>query len=218
MTFFAANLLKLFEGAWVPLLFGVVMAVLIWTWRRGAAILVAEDAPDRGAARDLIKSLEKRPPHIVQGTAVFLTSDPEFRADRADAQSQAQQGAARAQRHPDHRNRRHAARRSGRPGQDGKISEQFTPGALRFGYMELPNVPKALVHRAQARLAVRHHVDLVLRVAALAQAGRRIRACRAGRIGCSSRSADRQTMPPTTSRSRPAGWWSWHPGHHLISI
>ncbi|MEA2890011.1 MAG: system potassium uptake protein, partial [Bradyrhizobium sp.] len=38
MTFFSANLLKLFEGAWVPLLFGVLMAVLIWTWRRGAAI------------------------------------------------------------------------------------------------------------------------------------------------------------------------------------
>ena len=51
MTFFAANLLKLLEGAWVPLLFGVVMAVMIWTWRRGAAILVAEDAPHRGAAR-----------------------------------------------------------------------------------------------------------------------------------------------------------------------
>ena len=27
---------------------------------------------------DLIKSLEKRPPHIVKGTAVFLTSDPAF--------------------------------------------------------------------------------------------------------------------------------------------
>src|SRR2546430_2447078 len=41
-TFFAANLLKLFEGAWVPLLFGAVVAVMIWTWRRGAAILVAK--------------------------------------------------------------------------------------------------------------------------------------------------------------------------------
>src|ERR1700719_981540 len=39
MTFFSANLLKLFEGAWVPLLFGLAMAITIWTWRRGAAIL-----------------------------------------------------------------------------------------------------------------------------------------------------------------------------------
>ena len=29
MTFFAANLLKLLEGAWVPLLFGAVVVVLI---------------------------------------------------------------------------------------------------------------------------------------------------------------------------------------------
>src|ERR1700743_2380475 len=35
MTFFSANLLKLFEGAWVPLLFGLAMALMIWTWRRG---------------------------------------------------------------------------------------------------------------------------------------------------------------------------------------
>src|ERR1700760_234459 len=38
-TFFSANLLKLLEGAWVPLLFGVAMAVTIWSWRRGSAIL-----------------------------------------------------------------------------------------------------------------------------------------------------------------------------------
>jgi len=30
----------------------------------------------------LIKSLEKRPPHVVPGTAVFLTSDPEFAPPR----------------------------------------------------------------------------------------------------------------------------------------
>ena len=35
--FFSANLLKLFEGAWVPLLFGLSMAALIWTWRRASA-------------------------------------------------------------------------------------------------------------------------------------------------------------------------------------
>ena len=77
-TFFSANLLKLFEGAWVPLLFGVAMAVTIWTWRRGAAILVAKTRRTEVPLKDLIKSLEKRPPHIVKGTAVFLTSDPNF--------------------------------------------------------------------------------------------------------------------------------------------
>src|SRR5882762_8566690 len=78
MAFFSANLLKLLEGAWVPLLFGAAVAVMIWTWRRGAAILTAKTRRIEVPLKDLIKSLEKRPPHIVKGTAVFLTSDPSF--------------------------------------------------------------------------------------------------------------------------------------------
>ncbi len=78
MTFFSANLLKLLEGAWVPLLFGLAMAIMIWTWRRGSAILVVKSRRIEVPLNDLIKSLEKRPPHIVKGTAVFLTSDPSF--------------------------------------------------------------------------------------------------------------------------------------------
>jgi len=78
MSFFAANLLKLFEGAWVPLLFGIAVAVMIWTWRRGAGILTIKTRRIEVPLADLIKSLEKRPPHIVKGTAVFLTSDPSF--------------------------------------------------------------------------------------------------------------------------------------------
>src|SRR5246500_1981306 len=71
MTFFSANLLKLLEGAWVPLLFGVVVAMMIWTWRRGAAILTAKTRRIEVPLTDLIKSLEKRPPHTVKGPAGF---------------------------------------------------------------------------------------------------------------------------------------------------
>ena len=119
MTFFAANLLKLLEGAWVPLLFGVAVAVMIWTWRRGAAILVAEDAADRGAADGPDQEPGKASAAYRQGHGGVSDQRPELRADRADAQSQAQQGAARAQCDPDHRNRPDAARRSVRARQDG---------------------------------------------------------------------------------------------------
>src|SRR5207248_5706947 len=78
MTFFSANLLKLLEGAWVPLLFCAAMAIMIWTWRRGSSILTTKTRRIEVPLGDLIKSLEKRPPHIVKGTAVFLTSDPSF--------------------------------------------------------------------------------------------------------------------------------------------
>ena len=78
LTFLTANLLKLLQGAWVPVLFGIMMAGLIWTWRRGAAILINKTRRTEVPLLDLIKSLEKRPPHIVKGTAVFLTSDPGY--------------------------------------------------------------------------------------------------------------------------------------------
>ncbi|WKA26254.1 potassium transporter Kup [Bradyrhizobium roseum] len=145
MSFFAANLLKLFDGAWVPLLFGMVVAVMIWTWRRGAAILIAKTRRIEVPLTDLIKSLEKRPPHIVKGTAVFLTSDPSFVPTALmhnlkhnkvlhehnviltieTAQTPRVDPAERVKMET--------------------ISEKFSTVRLRFGFMESPNVPKALV-------------------------------------------------------------------------
>src|SRR6266436_2028015 len=47
VIFFSANLLKLLEGAWAPILFGASMVLLILTWRRGTSIL----AHKRGGAK-----------------------------------------------------------------------------------------------------------------------------------------------------------------------
>ena len=58
VAFFSANLLKLFEGAWVPLLFGLTMVAVIWTWRRGAALLIEKTRRTEVPLLDLIKSLE----------------------------------------------------------------------------------------------------------------------------------------------------------------
>ncbi|MEA2885252.1 MAG: system potassium uptake protein, partial [Bradyrhizobium sp.] len=145
MTFFSANLLKLFEGAWVPLLFGVLMAVMIWTWRRGAAILTGKTRRTEVPLRDLIKSLEKRPPHVVKGTAVFLTSDPSFvptallhnlKHNKVLHEHNVILTIETAQTprvDPTERVRME------------HISDKFSTVRLRFGFMESPNVPKALV-------------------------------------------------------------------------
>jgi len=78
IAFFSANLLKLLDGAWVPLLFGLLMVVVIWTWRRGAALLIEKTRRTEVPLLDLVKSPEKRPPHVVKGPAGFLTSGPQF--------------------------------------------------------------------------------------------------------------------------------------------
>jgi KUP system potassium uptake protein len=145
MTFFSANLLKLFEGAWVPLLFGLAMAILIWTWRRGAAILTSKTRRTEVPLKDLIRSLEKRPPHFVKGTAVFLTSDPSFvptallhnlKHNKVLHEHNVILTIETAQTprvDPADRVRME------------NISDKFSTVRLRFGFMESPNVPKALV-------------------------------------------------------------------------
>jgi KUP system potassium uptake protein len=145
ITFFSANLLKLLEGAWVPLLFGFAMAGMIWTWRRGAAILITKTRRTEVPLRDLIKSLEKRPPHIVKGTAVFLTSDPNFvptallhnlKHNKVLHEHNVILTIETAQTprvDPGERVRMET------------ISDKFSAVRLRFGFMESPNVPKALV-------------------------------------------------------------------------
>jgi KUP system potassium uptake protein len=144
LTFFAANLLKLLEGAWVPLLFGVAMAVMIWTWRRGSVILSDKTRRTEVPLDALIKSLEKRPPHIVKGTAVFLTSDPNF--------------APTALLHNLKHNKvlhEHNVVLTIETAQTPRVSlanrvrmetvsDKFATVRLRFGFMETPNVPKAL--------------------------------------------------------------------------
>src|SRR5580704_1715902 len=144
-TFFSANLLKLFEGAWVPLLFGLAMAITIWTWRRGTAILTQKTRRIEVPLNDLLKSLEKRPPHIVKGTAVFLTSDPSFvptallhnlKHNKVLHEHNVILTIETAQTPrvgPAERVRME------------KISDKFSTVRLRFGFMESPNVPKALV-------------------------------------------------------------------------
>ena len=74
--FFIANLYKVVDGGWVPLTLGAAMFILMWTWSRGSAILLARTHRDSIPMLDLIKMLERSKPVRVQGTSVFLTNDP----------------------------------------------------------------------------------------------------------------------------------------------
>jgi len=75
-AFFAANMLKLFEGAWVPLLMASCVALVIVTWVRGSRLLVKQTRKNEADLDWLLRKLEAKPPHRVPGTAVFFTGDP----------------------------------------------------------------------------------------------------------------------------------------------
>jgi KUP system potassium uptake protein len=76
-VFFGANLLKLLDGAYMPLLFGSLLIIVMWTWVRGSRIVFKKERRDSLPVADLFRMLEKSQPVRVKGTAVFLTSDPE---------------------------------------------------------------------------------------------------------------------------------------------
>jgi KUP system potassium uptake protein len=77
-TFVAASMLELAEGAWMPVLVGAALVIIMYTWRRGTRLLAQKTRRVEVPFEPLIKSLEAKPPHVVPGTAVFLTADPEF--------------------------------------------------------------------------------------------------------------------------------------------
>ena len=74
LTFFAANLGKLFSGGWLPLAVGAVFFVILTTWRRGRAILGSPMRDGRVSLRRFINRVIDDPPPRVPGTAVFLTA------------------------------------------------------------------------------------------------------------------------------------------------
>ena len=143
-TFFSANLLKLLEGAWVPLLFGIGMVMTILTWRRGTRILAQKTRKTEVPLDALLASLARKPPHIVPGTAVFLTSDPDF-APTALLHNLKHNKVLHEHNviltivTADTPRAREEERVTITP-----VSKNFSRVALKFGYMETPNVPKAL--------------------------------------------------------------------------
>ena len=75
VAFVTANLAKVLQGGWFPLVLGVVLFTLLRTWRRGRQLL-HEDVRSQGIRPDtFIPGLMLAPPLRVPGTAVFLTSD-----------------------------------------------------------------------------------------------------------------------------------------------
>jgi KUP system potassium uptake protein len=77
VIFTASNLLKLRTGAWVPLVLGLGLMIVMWTWARGTQILFEKAHRDSLPLTDLVSMLQARPPYRAPGTAVFLTSDPD---------------------------------------------------------------------------------------------------------------------------------------------
>jgi KUP system potassium uptake protein len=143
--FLGANFAKVMDGGYVPLLIAGTMVVLMWSWVRGTnyvQMLSRRGATTIIALSDMLAKSKRLT--IVPGTAVFLTSDPD------NAPAALMHNLKHNQVLHEHNMivRVNVATRPYVPNADRitiqKISDRFTRIDLEFGYMEEPNVPKAL--------------------------------------------------------------------------
>ncbi len=89
------------------------------------------------------------------------------------------------------------------------LGHGFSRLTLRFGYMEDPNVPKALKQLALARSAVRSDDDDLLRQPRGAERRRPTRAWRCGATSCSCSCRATLRRRRNSSAFPATGWWSW---------
>src|ERR1700686_1192717 len=144
LTFLSANMLKVVQGGWVPLALGGVVMLVMYTWRRGTKILYDKTRRLEPPLDDLVRVLERKPPQRVPGPAVFLTREPKsaptallhslkhykvlhehnviLTVETTDTPRVAKEDRVRIE----------------------PVGDTFSTVRLRFGFMETPNVPKAL--------------------------------------------------------------------------
>jgi KUP system potassium uptake protein len=142
--FFTSNLLKVPEGGWVPLVLGVALTALMTSWKRGRDLLLARWRQDSLPLAPFLARLPQSRTIRVPGMAVFLTGNPDYvptsllhnlkhnkvlheRVLFVTVQNVDEPEVA-----PDRRT---------------EVSE-LAPGInrviLRYGFMESPNIPRAL--------------------------------------------------------------------------
>lgn len=144
LIFFTSNATRIISGGWLPVLIGSLLFLVMATWVRGTQILADKTHRDSVKLTDLIDMLKARPPHRAPGTAIFLTSDIEvapvalmhnlkhnkvlheknviLTVRTADTPRVVESERVKAT----------------------EINEDFKIVTITYGFMESPNVPKAL--------------------------------------------------------------------------
>ena len=145
-AFLAANIMKIPEGGWLPLLVAGVISLMVLTWVRGSRSLAKATRKNEAELEWLVRKLDAKPPHRVPGTAVFLTGDPSSAPtslmhnlkhnrvlhERNIILTIKTEDTPRVQRHERI--------------QIDRVADTFIRVIAHYGFMETPSVPKILEH------------------------------------------------------------------------
>jgi KUP system potassium uptake protein len=77
LAFLASNAAKFLSGGWFPLLIGSAIFALLMTWKRGRTLMFRRLSEQGIPLKPFLEGLEAHPPVKVQGTAIFMTSQPD---------------------------------------------------------------------------------------------------------------------------------------------
>jgi KUP system potassium uptake protein len=143
--FFAANTLKIFEGGWVPLVLGITLIAMITSWKQGRDLLLARWRQDSMPLAPFLARLPQSRSIIrVPGLAIFLTGNQDYVPTSLLHNLK-------------HNKVLHekvmfvTVQTTDRPEEAAEqraTVEVLAPGihrvVLRYGFMESPNIPRAL--------------------------------------------------------------------------
>lgn len=142
--FVGSQIPKIPHGAWMPLVLGAAIVTIMWTWMTGSKILSDKTRRDSIPLKTLLDNLAAHPVHKVHGTAIFLTSDPDLapvalmhnlKHNKVLHESIAILSVVTAE--------------SPRVPEDkrleiSEVSDSVKKVLVKYGFMESPNIPKAL--------------------------------------------------------------------------
>ncbi len=147
MVFLGANLFKIHDGGYVPIMIAAGIVIVMWTWRRGSRILAEKAKANNIPIDKFIEMVSRESDHApvtVPGTAIFLTSDPGF-------------APATLLHNIKHNHVLHkqniilSVRTANKPYVPEEVryslshlSDRFTSLEVRFGFMEMPDITKTL--------------------------------------------------------------------------
>ena len=156
LAFFFANITKLHEGGWIPVLIAILLFSLMSTWKRGRQALAASMLQLAVPLNTFLDEIREKKPHRVKGTSVFLTLTRDIAPSVL-------------LHHFKHNKVLHekvillSVLTENEPEVDtlervrvNELGEGFFKVVARYGYIEAPNVPEILILCQGAGLPIEH--------------------------------------------------------------
>ena len=144
LAFFGANAVKIPEGGWFPLAIGLMVFVLLSSWKRGRELLLDKMQQEARPMQEFLQEMETSLPPRVPGTAVFMTASrdgvPQALLNNLEHNKIVHETVVLITVLTENVPRVAADRRR----EVNALGQGFFRVRLHYGFMERPNIPRVL--------------------------------------------------------------------------